>query len=37
MIVALHRATHATLHALGTRLAGLDLPAPDHLAPRAAE
>ena len=29
MIVALHRATHATLHALGTRLAGLDLSAPD--------
>ena len=29
MIVALHRATHATLHALGSRLAGLDLSAPD--------
>ena len=29
MIVALHRATHATLQALGTRLAGLDLSAPD--------
>jgi DNA-binding MarR family transcriptional regulator len=29
VIVALHRATHATLHALGTRLAGLDLSAPD--------
>jgi len=29
VIVALHRATHATLQALGTRLAGLDLSAPD--------
>jgi len=29
VIVALHRATHATLHALGSRLAGLDLSAPD--------
>ena len=29
MILALHRATHATLHALGSRLAGLDLSAPD--------
>ena len=29
MIVALHRATHATLHALGTQLAGLDLAPPD--------
>ena len=29
MILALHRATHATLQALGTRLAGLDLSAPD--------
>ena len=29
MILALHRATHATLHALTTRLAGLDLPAAD--------
>lgn len=29
MVLALHRATHATLHALGARLAGLDLPAPD--------
>ena len=29
MIVALHRATHATLHALAARLAGLDLSAPD--------
>ena len=28
-ILALHRATHATLHALTTRLAGLDLPAAD--------
>jgi DNA-binding MarR family transcriptional regulator len=29
VVLALHRATHATLHALGARLAGLDLPAPD--------
>jgi MarR family transcriptional regulator, organic hydroperoxide resistance regulator len=29
VILALHRATHATLHALGARLAGLDMPAPD--------
>jgi MarR family transcriptional regulator, organic hydroperoxide resistance regulator len=29
VILALHRATHATLHALGGRLAGLDLPAAD--------
>jgi DNA-binding MarR family transcriptional regulator len=29
VILALHRATHATLHALGARLAGLDLAAPD--------
>jgi MarR family transcriptional regulator, organic hydroperoxide resistance regulator len=29
VIIALHRATHATLHALAARLAGLDLPAPD--------
>jgi MarR family transcriptional regulator, organic hydroperoxide resistance regulator len=29
VILALHRATHATLHALAARLAGLDLPAPD--------
>ena len=28
-ILALHRATHATLHALTTRLADLDLPAAD--------
>ena len=28
-ILALHRATHATLHALTTRLADLDLPAVD--------
>jgi MarR family transcriptional regulator, organic hydroperoxide resistance regulator len=28
-ILALHRATHATLHALTARLAGLDLPAAD--------
>ena len=28
-ILALHRATHATLHTLTTRLAGLDLPAAD--------
>ena len=32
VILALHRATHATLHALGARLAGLDLPAPDRNA-----
>ena len=29
VILALHRATHATLHALAARLAGLDLSAPD--------
>jgi DNA-binding MarR family transcriptional regulator len=29
VILALHRATHATLHALSTRLADLDLPAAD--------
>jgi DNA-binding MarR family transcriptional regulator len=29
VILALHRATHATLHALGSRLAHLDLPAAD--------
>jgi DNA-binding MarR family transcriptional regulator len=29
VILALHRATHATLHALGGRLAHLDLPAAD--------
>ena len=29
MILALHRATHATLHALTTTLADLDLPAAD--------
>jgi DNA-binding MarR family transcriptional regulator len=29
VILALHRATHATLHALTTRLADLDLPAAD--------
>jgi DNA-binding MarR family transcriptional regulator len=29
VILALHRATHATLHALTTALAGLDLPAAD--------
>ena len=29
MVLAPHRATHPTLHALGARLAGLDLPAPD--------
>jgi MarR family transcriptional regulator, organic hydroperoxide resistance regulator len=29
VIIVLHRATHATLHALAARLAGLDLPAPD--------
>jgi MarR family transcriptional regulator, organic hydroperoxide resistance regulator len=29
VILALHRATHATLHALIERLAGLDLPAAD--------
>ncbi len=29
MILALHRATHATLHALTARLADLDLPAAD--------
>lgn len=29
VILALHRATHATLHALGGQLAGLDLPAAD--------
>ena len=29
VILALHRATHATLHALGARLAGLDLAPPD--------
>ena len=29
VILAMHRATHATLHALTTRLAGLDLPAAD--------
>jgi MarR family transcriptional regulator, organic hydroperoxide resistance regulator len=29
VVLALHRATHATLHALAARLAGLDLPAPD--------
>jgi MarR family transcriptional regulator, organic hydroperoxide resistance regulator len=29
VILALHRATHATLHALAARLAGLDLPAAD--------
>jgi len=29
VILALHRATHATLHALAVRLAGLDLPAAD--------
>ena len=29
MILALHRATHATLYALAARLAGLDLPAAD--------
>jgi DNA-binding MarR family transcriptional regulator len=29
VIIALHRATHATLHALDGRLAGLDLSAPD--------
>ena len=29
VILALHRATHATLHALGTRLVGLDLAPPD--------
>ena len=28
-ILALHRATHATLHTLTTQLAGLDLPAAD--------
>jgi MarR family transcriptional regulator, organic hydroperoxide resistance regulator len=28
-VLALHRATHATLHALTTRLADLDLPAAD--------
>jgi len=29
VILALHRAAHATLHALGARLAGLDLAPPD--------
>jgi MarR family transcriptional regulator, organic hydroperoxide resistance regulator len=29
VILALHRATHATLHALAARLASLDLSAPD--------
>ena len=29
MILALHRATHATLHALAARLASLELPAAD--------
>jgi MarR family transcriptional regulator, organic hydroperoxide resistance regulator len=29
VILALHRAGHATLQALATRLAGLELPAPD--------
>jgi DNA-binding MarR family transcriptional regulator len=29
VILALHRATHATLYALAARLAGLDLPAAD--------
>jgi DNA-binding MarR family transcriptional regulator len=29
VVLALHRAAHTTLHALGARLAALDLPAPD--------